>query len=142
LAKVLEFIIKHIDSDTILKIVINFYQQNPKNVYYLFSLMFPFLKEDIKGEVLEEIVEKLSLKKVNVSKVSRSLEDYVDFTKEMYKNLSISDLDKNLLSDFVVSILVKYRVGVLKNISFSSQKEKEEFLIQLYDGVFNELKDL
>ncbi len=141
-ATVLEFLVKNIDSQLILKLILNLYEEDRKNVYFVFYILFPFLKDKVQNEILLSVVDKVWLKEENIDLNFSSISEYIEFVKQIYKKSKGIEIKKDILVELLMWILVNYKVGVIANLKFTNNKQKEEFLTELHSGIQKEIEDI
>lgn len=116
IAQILTLILKFLDDRNLLLKAISFYKKKIENIYFLFFLILPFIKEEIQLEDFSELMKEYWLKNLDITSIS----DYVSYVKNI--NTSGFDIQKEELVELVLDLIIYFRVGVLKDIDLKSNK--------------------
>jgi len=133
IAFMLEQLVKFINNDFLLNLILQIYEKDVRNLYYIFSIVFPFIRDKVNIQILKD----LDIIWLDFDIQINSVSDFVDFFRKNDKLVWVTTDEKaKLVFEIIKEFNIWQIISVLNN---RDNKQRQRYISELEKTILAEL---
>ncbi len=133
IAFMLEQLVKFINNDFLLNLILQIYEKDVRNLYYIFSIVFPFIRDKVNIQILKD----LDIIWLDFNIQINSVSDFVDFFRKNDKLVWVTTDEKaKLVFEIIKEFNIWQIISVLNN---RDNKQRQRYISELEKTILAEL---
>ena len=133
IAFMLEQLVKFINNDFLLNLILQIYEKDVRNLYYIFSIVFPFIRDKVNIQILKD----LDIIWLDFNIQINSVSDFVDFFRKNDKLVWVTTDEKaKLVFEIIKEFNIWQIISVLNN---KDNKQRQRYISELEKTILAEL---